>query len=312
MPVVAVVLAAGFGTRFDENNPKQLVSVGDKPIVCWSIEAFERNDRVSDIIVVVNERVSDMVNMLIDEAGYTKVRAVIPGGSERVDSTRAALDLLKQAGIPDGAKILIHDSVRPFVEQQSIDGCIDSLDQFNAATVAYASTDTILLTEDLGERKVVRSVPDRTNAFRAQTPQAFRFGTITKATSLPPPIPTSTRPTTPAWWWTICRTSQSPSSPDPKRISKSPRRPTCRLPRTSRAASTRNTPNKKRKRACTRCSPKHSRKCISTDRKRTHLSTTYTGTHAADQHRHLRFHPVRRHRRESGRTCSRGARRILE
>ena len=38
MPVVAVVLAAGFGTRFDENNPKQLVSVGDKPIVCWSIE----------------------------------------------------------------------------------------------------------------------------------------------------------------------------------------------------------------------------------------------------------------------------------
>lgn len=96
----------------------------------------------------------------------------------------AALDLLKQAGIPDGAKILIHDSVRPFVEQQSIDGCIDSLDQFNAATVAYASTDTILLTEDLGERKVVRSVPDRTNAFRAQTPQAFRFGTITKAYEL--------------------------------------------------------------------------------------------------------------------------------
>ena len=94
MPVVAVVLAAGFGTRFDETNPKQLVSVGDKPIVCWSIEAFERNDRVSDIIVVVNERVSNMVNMLIDEAGYTKVRAVIPGGSERVDSTRSALDLL--------------------------------------------------------------------------------------------------------------------------------------------------------------------------------------------------------------------------
>ena len=188
MPVVAVVLAAGFGTRFDENNPKQLVSVGDKPIVCWSIEAFERNDRVSDIIVVVNERVSNMVNMLIDEAGYTKVRAVIPGGSERVDSTRAALDLLKQAGIPDGAKILIHDSVRPFVEQQSIDGCIDSLDQFNAATVAYASTDTILLTEDLGERKVVRSVPDRTNAFRAQTPQAFRFGTITKAYELAEPV----------------------------------------------------------------------------------------------------------------------------
>ena len=57
MPVVAVVLAAGFGTRFDENNPKQLVSVGGKPIVCWSIEAFENNDRISDIIVKSTMRV---------------------------------------------------------------------------------------------------------------------------------------------------------------------------------------------------------------------------------------------------------------
>ena len=74
--------------------------------------------------------------------------------------------------------------MRPFVEERSIDGCIDSLDQFNAATVAYASTDTILLTEDLGDRKVVKSVPERPNTFRAQTPQAFRFGTIVKAYEL--------------------------------------------------------------------------------------------------------------------------------
>ena len=45
VPVVAVVLAAGFGTRFDPENPKQLVCIADKPIVCWSIEAFERNSR---------------------------------------------------------------------------------------------------------------------------------------------------------------------------------------------------------------------------------------------------------------------------
>lgn len=183
-PVVAVVLAAGFGTRFDESNPKQLVSVGGKPIVCWSIEAFENNPRVSDIIVVVNARVNDMVNALIDENGYDKVRAIVPGGEERVDSTLAALNLLKQAGIPADAKILIHDSVRPFVAQPSIDGCIDALDRFEAATVAFASTDTVLLTEDLGDRKVVRAVPDRPDTFRAQTPQAFRFDTINKAYEL--------------------------------------------------------------------------------------------------------------------------------
>ena len=183
-PVVAVVLAAGFGTRFDPDNPKQLVSVGGKPIVCWSIEAFERCGRVSDIVVVVNPKVRSAVESLIDDMGYTKVRVIIDGGAERVDSTAAALDTLAAAGIPDDAKILIHDAVRPFVEQSSIEGPIDALDQFTAATVAYASTDTVLLTEDLGDVKVVKSVPDRPNTFRAQTPQSFRFATIRRAYEL--------------------------------------------------------------------------------------------------------------------------------
>ena len=183
-PVVAVVLAAGFGTRFDPDNPKQLVSVGGKPIVCWSIEAFERCGRVSDIVVVVNPKVRSAVESLIDDMGYTKVRVIIDGGAERVDSTAAALDTLAAAGIPDDAKILIHDAVRPFVEQSSIEGSVDALDQFTAATVAYASTDTVLLTEDLGDVKVVKSVPDRPNTFRAQTPQSFRFATIRRAYEL--------------------------------------------------------------------------------------------------------------------------------
>lgn len=184
VPVVAVVLAAGFGTRFDPDNPKQLVSVGGKPIVCWSIDAFEHCDRVSDIVVVVNPKVRDAVEGLIDEARYEKVRMVIDGGAERCDSTMAALNVLKQAGIPQQAKILIHDAVRPFVSQESIDDSIDTLDEFSAATVAFASTDTILLTHDAGDRKVIGSVPDRADTFRAQTPQSFRFGTIYHAYEL--------------------------------------------------------------------------------------------------------------------------------
>ena len=103
VPVVAVVLAAGFGTRFDPDNPKQLVSVGGKPIVCWSIDAFEHCDRVSDIVVVVNPKVRGEVETLVGEMGYTKVRVIIDGGDERVDSTAAALDMLATAGIPDDA-----------------------------------------------------------------------------------------------------------------------------------------------------------------------------------------------------------------
>lgn len=183
-PVVAVVLAAGSGLRFDPANPKQLVSLAGTPIVGWSIAAFERNPRVNDILVVVNAQVRQAVEQLIAAAGYTKVQAVIDGGAERSDSTEAALRMLADHGVPADAKVLIHDSVRPFVSQAQIDGCIDALDEFKAATVACPSTDTILLTQDLGDRETVVQVPERRHSFRAQTPQAFRFETIRTAYGL--------------------------------------------------------------------------------------------------------------------------------
>lgn len=183
-PVVAVVLAAGSGLRFDPANPKQLVSLAGTPIVGWSIAAFERNPRVTDILVVVNAQVRQAVEQLIAAAGYTKVQAVNEGGAERSDSTEAALRMLADHGVPADAKVLIHDSVRPFVSQAQIDGCIDALDEFKAATVACPSTDTILLTQDLGDRETVVQVPERRHSFRAQTPQAFRFETIRTAYDL--------------------------------------------------------------------------------------------------------------------------------
>ena len=183
-PVVAVVLAAGSGLRFDPANPKQLVSLAGTPIVGWSIAAFERNPRVTDILVVVHAQVRQAVEQLIAAAGYTKVQAVIEGGAERSDSTEAALRMLADHGVPADAKVLIHDSVRPFVSQAQIDGCIDALDEFKAATVACPSTDTILLTQDLGDRETVVQVPERRHSFRAQTPQAFRFETIRTAYDL--------------------------------------------------------------------------------------------------------------------------------
>ena len=84
VPVVAVVLAAGFGTRFDVRNPKQLVAVANKPVVCWSIEAFEYNPRITDIIVVTNPQVRGEVERLVDEAGYEKVQIGRASCRERV------------------------------------------------------------------------------------------------------------------------------------------------------------------------------------------------------------------------------------
>lgn len=182
-PVVAVILAAGFGMRFDPEHPKQLAQIGGRPVIAWSLEAFEDNPDVTDIVVVVNPKVYEAVDRVADDMGSTKLRALVPGGKERTDSTRAALRFLADNGIPADAKILIHDGVRPFVSPKIINECIAALDQADAATVAIPSTDTILLAtpREEGGAPVVRVVPDRPATFRAQTPQCFRFDAIRRA-----------------------------------------------------------------------------------------------------------------------------------
>lgn len=201
VPVIAIILAAGFGTRFDPAKPKQLVSVADRPVIEWTIEAFEDCPEVTDILVVVNATVSDAVEKVIDDMGSRKVRGIVPGGETRADSTRAALEFLREYSIPDDAKVLIHDGVRPFVSPKTILDCVAALDSVNAATVAVPSTDTILLAApagadgassdgtssdgagrfDTSAAPIVRIVPDRATTYRAQTPQCFRFSTISEA-----------------------------------------------------------------------------------------------------------------------------------
>ncbi|MFR0555816.1 IspD/TarI family cytidylyltransferase [Pseudoscardovia radai] len=207
VPVIAIILAAGFGTRFDPAKPKQLVSVADRPVIEWTIEAFEDCPEVTDILVVVNAAVSDAVEKVIDDMGSRKVRGIVPGGETRADSTRAALGFLREYSIPDDAKVLIHDGVRPFVSPKTILDCVAALDSVNAATVAVPSTDTILLAApagasdsaasdgassdgtssdgagrfDTSAAPIVRIVPDRATTYRAQTPQCFRFSTISEA-----------------------------------------------------------------------------------------------------------------------------------
>jgi 2-C-methyl-D-erythritol 4-phosphate cytidylyltransferase len=180
-PVVAVILAAGAGTRFDPQLPKQLASVGKREVVDWSIRAFENSEVVSDIVVVANNAVRTAIEKISDREGYSKLRMILGGGKERSDSVHEAVNALLQAGIPPQAKLLIHDASRPFVTQDTITACVNELDSHNVAIVAEPANEPIAITADSGERKVVRNVVPMSGAMRVQTPQAFRFGTLATA-----------------------------------------------------------------------------------------------------------------------------------
>jgi 2-C-methyl-D-erythritol 4-phosphate cytidylyltransferase len=177
MRTVAVVLAAGSGSRFGGSRPKQLELLAGRSILEHSVLAFDRSPSVDEVLVVVAE---DLVTATARAlAGYPKVSEVIPGGAARTDSTRAAIGWIQPGADPE-CKVLFHDAARPLVSQDAIAGCAAALDSHQAAAVVVPSSDTIVQVSD----GIVRRVLPRGDLARAQTPQGFLLHVISRAYDL--------------------------------------------------------------------------------------------------------------------------------
>ena len=175
-PVIAIVLAAGAGSRMGGQTPKQLLVVAGRTLVEHSIAAFDDSPQVSEIVVVAPAAHREAMATLVAGARFAKVTDVVEGGATRDESTRAAL-----AAIGDrDADVLVHDAARPLVAAETIAACVASLDSAEAVVAAIPASDTIL-TVDAG---VVREVPDRDSLWRAQTPQGFRLSVLRRAYAL--------------------------------------------------------------------------------------------------------------------------------
>lgn len=177
MQTLAVVLAAGSGSRFDSTSPKQLRVLAGRTLIEHCVQAFEDAPGVDGVLVVTATAIQEQVAR--DLAGHEKVAAVIPGGASRTDSTRRALAWLT-ARVPGDAKVLFHDAARPLVDQRIITDCVASLDHWQAIGVVVPSSDTIV---EIAEGAIQRVLPRHALA-RCQTPQGFLLSVISKAYQL--------------------------------------------------------------------------------------------------------------------------------
>ena len=177
MRTVAVVLAAGSGSRFGSDSPKQLRVLAGRNLIEHCVQAFERAPVVDDVLVVTAAGLRERVAGLL--AGHAKVAAVIEGGASRTDSTRKALGWLA-ARLPGDAKVLIHDAARPLVDQRIIADCVAALDRWQAIGVVVPSSDTIV---EVADGAIQRVLPRHVLA-RCQTPQGFRLSVIRQAYQL--------------------------------------------------------------------------------------------------------------------------------
>lgn len=176
MKNIAIILASGSGSRFESKIPKQFVRLAGKPVIQYTIEAFENASQIDEIIIVTKQDFVDYVYEIVNANNYQKITKVIAGGKERYDSTLAAISAVND----DEANLIIHDAVRPFVSQKIINNCVIALDSANAVDVVVDATDTIVQVD--GDQ--IDQIPDRRFLKRGQTPQAFKKSTLRAAYDL--------------------------------------------------------------------------------------------------------------------------------
>ncbi len=172
----AVLLAAGSGERFSGEISKQMAPLAGSTVLEYSLNAFEENQEIKEIVLVTSESLLPDVKKLVGQ-NYKKIKQIIQGGVTRSDSSAAALNTIIDDPLE---KVLIHDAARPLVSQAIINSCINALDHNEAVVTALPSTDTIL---EIEEGNVI-SIPKREHLWHAQTPQGFQLGAIKNAYEL--------------------------------------------------------------------------------------------------------------------------------
>ena len=178
MKNIAIILAAGSGSRFASGMPKQFLPLGDKMLIEHSLALFQQHPDIDEIRVAVQEEYLPIMITLKDTGLYPKLSQIVIGGKERYESTLAVINSFSEDA---EANLLFHDAARPFITTEIVTEVVSTLQQVRAVVVAIPATDTML---EVSEEGSICRIPDRNRLWHAQTPQAFRLSVIRQAFQL--------------------------------------------------------------------------------------------------------------------------------
>ena len=172
--VTAIIVAAGKSERMGAGTDKAFLNLGPKPVLAWSLLAFERCTDVDQIVVVVRKDQLVATKALVRMFGISKVRSVVAGGAKRQDSV---LNGLKEVDA-DARIVVVHDGARPCVKPETIAETVKVAKRTGAAVVGCHIWDTVKYVE---KGTMVTRTEDRAKLWAVQTPQAFSASLIRRA-----------------------------------------------------------------------------------------------------------------------------------
>jgi 2-C-methyl-D-erythritol 4-phosphate cytidylyltransferase len=171
---VAIIAAAGRGTRLAGKQPKQFLELAGIPIIFHTLNAFERCDAIQEIIVVVAVEETAGFLSLAGPHNLRKIKAVVPGGATRADSVLQGLAVVSES---DAEIVAVHDAVRPFVTPDEIARTVEAARLEDAAILVSAPVDTV---KEVRDGEVVRTW-NRGQLRNALTPQCFTYKLLRRA-----------------------------------------------------------------------------------------------------------------------------------
>jgi len=166
----AIVLSAGVGSRMKSDIPKQYMDLLGKPVIYYSLKAFEDAGFSSIVLVCGKEDVEYCKQEIIEKNNLKSVTAVVPGGKERYHSVFEGLKVVQEADY-----VFIHDGARPMIDQTTIARLKDAVVKEDAAVAGMPVKDTIKIVD---EDCYVSDTPERQYVWQVQTPQCFSYSII--------------------------------------------------------------------------------------------------------------------------------------
>ena len=165
---IAVVFAGGVGRRMNSKaKPKQFLEINGKPIIIHTIEQFDNHDEIDAICIVSVKEWIDQVKALVKKYGIQKVRWIVEGGDTALDSQYLGLKAIDQK---NDNIVLLHDGVRPLIDEKTISECISSVHKFGSAVTIAPATETIF---EQNSEEFVEKIHDRSRCMLARAPQCF-------------------------------------------------------------------------------------------------------------------------------------------
>lgn len=171
---IGLIIAGGSGARMGQNIPKQFLTVNEKPVIVYTLEAFEKHAQIDEIAVVCIPGWENVLLAYAKQFNITKLKNIYPGGENGQDSIRNGVYGLKKSH-NDNDIVLIHDAIRPMVSAEIISDCIRVTEEKGCAITVIPCAEAMLQTED-GQISV--GSYDRSKLKRTQTPQGFVLGDI--------------------------------------------------------------------------------------------------------------------------------------